>query len=180
MTRDKKGTLENECPVLPLSAGVTLRNELKPGDIGAIVRLHGELYAVEYGWDHTFEAYVAEPLAKFAINQQSRERIWVVERNGVVAGSIAIVSVSPADAQLRWLLLHPELRGVGLARTLMDLALNFCRQQGYESVFLWTEGRLRQAAALYRSVGFELTESVRHELWGDTVEEQRYELRLDA
>src|SRR5215472_7259139 len=45
--------------------GVTVRTYLKPGDIGAIVSLHGILYAGEYGFDPTFEAYVAGPLAEF-------------------------------------------------------------------------------------------------------------------
>ena len=91
-----------------LPAGVSIRHELMPGDIGYLVYLHGTLYSKEYGWDHTFEAYVAGPLSEFAVSRDDRERIWIVERKGVIAGSIAIVGSSTDTAQLRWFLLHPS------------------------------------------------------------------------
>ena len=72
-----------------------------PGDIGCLTYLHGILYAREYGWDYTFEAYVAEPLAKFTKSHTDRERIWIVEKDGKLSGSIAIVESSKGEAQLR-------------------------------------------------------------------------------
>jgi N-acetylglutamate synthase-like GNAT family acetyltransferase len=157
---------------------VKIRYDLKPGDIGYMIYLHGTLYAEEYGWDHTFEAYVAGPLAEFAQSHHDRERIWIVETEGKVAGSIAIVEASQEKAQLRWLLLHPRLRGHGMGRVLVEEAIRFCRDSGYASVFLWTVSALTAAATLYRSVGFQLTEEHTHELWGAMVTEQRYDLDL--
>src|SRR6266567_2559121 len=45
---------------------ITIRHKLRPGDIGYVTYLHGTLYAAEYRWDNTFEAYVAGPLAEFS------------------------------------------------------------------------------------------------------------------
>ena len=161
-----------------LPPNVIVRNDLKPGDIGYLTYLHGVLYAQEYGWDHTFEAYVAGPLAEFAKGHNDRERIWIVEKDANVAGSIAIVEASKEAAQLRWLLLHPELRGHGIGRILVEESIRFCKEKGCSLVFLWTVSHLLAAAELYKAVGFQLTEENRHELWGGTVTEQRYELRL--
>ena len=167
-------------------AAVRIRSELRPGDIGMVIYLHGTLYAKEQGWDHTFEAYVAGPLGEFARSPARRSRLWIVEREsektadrgGQVAGSIAIVEASATEAQLRWYLLHPDLRGRGIGRRLLEGAISFCRGEGYESVFLWTVSALTAAATLYRAAGFHLTEEQEQRLWGATVIEQRYELRL--
>ena len=161
-----------------LPPAITIRHTLRPGDIGYVTYLHGTLYAAEYGWDHTFEGYVAGPLAEFGKSHNDRERIWIVEKDGKVAGSIAIVEASTDEAQLRWLLLHPTLRGQGIGRFLMDEAISFCKENHYSRVFLWTESALTAAASLYASSDFQLTEENTHELWGTIVTEQRYELRF--
>ncbi|TFH51813.1 MAG: N-acetyltransferase [Methanothrix sp.] len=163
---------------LPSDGLVSIRHDLRPGDVGYMTYLHGTLYAPEQGWDHTFDAYVAIPLAEFAKSKSLRERIWIVEKEGRIIGSAAIVKFSEKEAQLRWLLLHPEVRGRGLGRRLVEDALDFCRDVGYSSVFLWTVNTLPIAAQLYQSVGFKQTDELTHELWGSTVTEVRYELAL--
>ncbi len=161
-----------------LPESISIRSQLKPGDIGTLAYLHGILYAREYGWDYTFEAYVAGPLAEFAKAHNARERIWIVEKDGQIAGSIAIVEASEQEAQLRWMLLTPDLRGQGLGRLLVQEALEFCQAQGYASVFLWTVSLLTPATRLYQSVGFRLTEQKSHHIWGADLTEQRYDLML--
>ncbi len=163
---------------MTLPPNITIRHDLKPGDIGYLTYLHGTLYAEEYGWDHTFEAYVAGPLAEFAKSPHDRERIWIVEKDGIVAGSIAIVEAAKDVAQLRWFLLHPDLRGCGIGRQLIEDAIRFCRAQDYSLIFLWTVSALTAAAKLYQSVGFQLTEEHPQQIWGATVTEQRYDLQL--
>ena len=159
--------------------GVSVRIELMPGDVGQITYLHGVVYDEEYGLDTTFEAYVAKPLAEFALSQGNpRQRIWIVEKNGVVCGCAAVVEHSREQAQFRWLLLSRDARGVGLGRRLVEWALRFCRDQGYRSVFLWTFSELEAAAHLYRSHGFKLTEEKTHTIWGRELTEQRYDLRI--
>lgn len=166
--------------LLEIEKSISIRNDLRPGDVGYITYLHAILYAPEQGWDHTFDSYVAIPLAEFAMRKSPRERIWIVEKDGRIAGSLAIVEFSDREAQLRWLLLHPDLRGRGLGRRLVEEALAFCRGAGYRSIFLWTVDTLPEAGGLYRQAGFREREWVTHELWGRTVTEVRHELQLDV
>ena len=65
-------------------SAVAVRTALRPGDVEAIVRLHGSIYAREFGLDSTFEDYVAVPLAAFAKSTAPRERIWIAEQEGRV------------------------------------------------------------------------------------------------
>ncbi|WP_273278895.1 GNAT family N-acetyltransferase [Methanothrix soehngenii] len=153
-------------------------HEIWPGDIGYITYMHAVLYAPEQGWDHTFEAYVAVPLSEFARSKSSREKIWILEDDDRIAGSVAIVKRAEEEAQLRWLLLEPEIRGRGFGRWLVEEALDFSRDMGYESIVLWTAESLPIAEKLYRSVGFEQILRVRHERWGSIVNEVKYRLVL--
>ncbi len=140
--------------------------------------MHGIFHALEQGWDHTFEVYVAVPLAEFAQSKSSREKIWILVEGDRIAGSVAIVKRTEEEAQLRWLLLEPEIRGRGIGKWLVEEALDFSRISGYESIFLWTVETLYIAANLYRSVGFVQRERLTHEIWGSTVTEVKYELPL--
>ncbi|MSQ94035.1 MAG: N-acetyltransferase [Gemmataceae bacterium] len=163
--------------MVPAPSNFTLRHHLNPGDLGAIVRLHGTLYAREYGFDSTFEAYVAGPLADFVLVPSTRNRLWIAERGADIIGCIAIVGISPNDAQLRWFLVDPSVRGLGLGKLLLREASSFSERCGYESVFLWTVSALTAAAKLYRNGGFVKVEEKAGRQWGVEVVEERYVLR---
>ncbi|MCX5826769.1 MAG: GNAT family N-acetyltransferase [Deltaproteobacteria bacterium] len=162
----------------PSTSDVAVRFELRPGDIGYITWLHGILYAKEQGWNHTFEAYVAGPLAEFAKMQSARQRIWIAELDGKIVGTVAVVDAGENRAQLRWLLVDPCARGVGLGRRLVKESIQFATESGYRSIFLWTVSDLHAAGALYRSCGFAKTLKQPRVIWGKMVTEERYDLAL--
>jgi len=157
---------------------IALRTALKPGDIGAIVQMHGLIYAKEYGFDHTFEAYVAGPLGECVCAASARQRIWVAERDNQIVGCIAIVAASPQVAQLRWFLVDPAARGLGLGSRLLAEAVSFSKTMGYDSIFLWTVSALTTAALLYQSAGFKKVEEKPGRCWGVDVVEEKYEMQL--
>ncbi len=155
-----------------------ISNTLESGDLGDIVKQHGLIYAKEYGYDFTFEAYVAEPLAQFAKRNSKRERIWLARLNGELVGTICICENSNIEAQLRWFLIDPKARGNGLGKTLIDQALNFCIAEGYSKVILWTVDGLAASKSLYIRNGFQLIHEEKCQLWGQAQLEQCYEKHL--
>jgi N-acetylglutamate synthase-like GNAT family acetyltransferase len=156
-----------------------IRHELKPGDIGYLIYLHGILYAKEYKYDQTFEVYVAHGLVEFVKSfNPYRDRIWLAEAEGRIIGAVAIVRTSKVEAQLRWYLIHPDYRGQGLGKILLQEALKFCKERKYASVFLWTASELTTASNLYLQAGFKKTEVKSHNVWGKFISEERYDLKL--
>ena len=161
-----------------LSDGITVRHDFRPGDIGRVTWLHGDLYAREWGFDNSFEAYVAEGLVEFARQYDpARDRLWLAETAaGDPVGSVAILSRPNGQAQLRWLIVAPAARGTGLGRHLVASTLAFCRAASHHTLYLWTVSPLVAAARLYTSSGFQLKEELpTARQWGVELREQRYE-----
>ncbi|MBB4634999.1 GNAT superfamily N-acetyltransferase [Longimicrobium terrae] len=157
---------------------MTVRTEVRPGDLGGIIALHGTVYAGGLGFDPGMEALVARPLAEFFLARSDRERVWIAERAGRLAGCIAIVRADEETAQLRWFVVHPDARGAGLGRTLLRDAIAFSRVAGYRRIVLWTVDSLHSAIRLYLAEGFRLAEQKPGPVWGVDVAEQRYDLDL--
>lgn len=161
-----------------MSAGVTVRTDHGPDDLAAVVALHRACYASEWGFDDRFAAHVEAPLAAFAAARSPHERLWLAERDSRLVGCAAIVAAAPGTAQLRWFLVAPDARGVGLGRRLLDAALAFCRDRRYRRATLWTVDLLVTAAHLYRAAGFRLVERRPGSPWGVSLVEERYEMDL--
>lgn len=148
-----------------LDRGLTLRDELRAGDLGRLITLHGEAYARFPGFDLKFEAYVARTFAEFGIDDDFDGRVWMLERDGRLFGSAAIVHRDHGVMQLRWVVLAPELRGGGFGRRLVERAIDYSRQRNATRIVLETTDGLEASAALYRSLGFEIEDQRLRELW---------------
>jgi DNA-binding MarR family transcriptional regulator/GNAT superfamily N-acetyltransferase len=151
----------------------------QPGDIGWITHRQGSLYAEEYGWDETYEALVAEILSAFVKNFDARrERAWIAELDGVIAGSVFLVRQSDEIARLRLLYVEPEARGLGLGRRLVEECIAFARGTGYRTLTLWTNDVLSTARRIYEKAGFRLVSQGRHKSFGKDLVGQTWELTL--
>lgn len=152
----------------------------QPGDMGWVVHRHGFLYAQEYGYDESFEALVAEIVAKFIQHfDPRRERCWIAEQDGEIVGSVFLVKKSKTVAKLRLLWVEPWARGLGIGKRLVDECLRFARQAGYKKMVLWTQSELPAARHIYQEAGFRLAQQKKHRSWGrDDLVAQVWELKL--
>lgn len=155
---------------------ISIRSELRPGDIGYVTYMHGSLYSKEYGYGLAFESYVAKGLCEFYEQYEpERNRIWACEHNDRIIGFLLLMDRGEA-AQLRYFLIEPNYRGIGLGSKLMNLYMDFLQGCGYKTSYLWTTHELSTAASLYKRHGFRLTEEKASTAFGKPVREQRYDL----
>lgn len=148
------------------------------GDLGYIIYRHAVLYQEEYGLGPVFEDYLLEGFLAFSRSEQPGT-IWIAEDGDQIVGFIAMAGIDSETAQLRWFLIEPEYRGIGLGRRLMTVAMDHCRDKGYRKVFLWTFSDLHAARHLYKEYGFQITEEHPNDSWKPGIVEERWDISLE-
>lgn len=158
---------------------ISIRTNLKAGDIGYIISLHGLLYQKEYNYSIAFETYVAKGLYEF-YNQYdpSKDCVWICEHNHAIIGFLLLMHRENNMAQLRFFILLPEYRGIGLGKKLIDLFMKWLKEHDYYGCYLWTTNEQQTAIELYKRYGFILAEEIDSTSFGKPLKEQRYELIL--
>jgi DNA-binding MarR family transcriptional regulator/GNAT superfamily N-acetyltransferase len=160
------GTIEEIFSEAGKPTSVVLRQPA-PGDLGWVVQRHGVLYAEEYGFDQSFEVFVARIVADYADDHDPRrESAWIAEVDGNPVGCVFCVREDDDTARLRLLLVEPSVRGAGVGGRLVDECLRFAARAQYKIITLWTNDVLAEARRVYQRAGFELVSENRHHSYG--------------
>jgi DNA-binding MarR family transcriptional regulator/N-acetylglutamate synthase-like GNAT family acetyltransferase len=151
----------------------------EPGDMGWVVQREGALYAREFGYDASFEALVAEIVARFVRRFDPKwERCWIAEQAGRPVGAVFVVRKSARVAQLRLLHVEASVRGQGIGGRLVDECIRFARERGYRTLMLWTQSHLDAARHVYVARGFVLQQQDKHRSFGKSLTAQVWTLGL--
>lgn len=157
---------------------ITIRTDVRAGDIGYITYMHGWIYQAEYGYSAAFEGYVAESFYKFLLNYNpDNDCLWCAEHNGNIIGCIGIAGCGER-AQLRWFLIDPHYRGIGLGNKLLQKSLNFVKVKNYKSVYLDTTNDLDKAISMYMRAGFVKKLEKSNNSWREDLTEIELEMKL--
>lgn len=133
------------------------------GEMGWVLVRNAQVYEEEYGWPG-LEAVVARIIAEFLGRpDQSRQRAWVADRDGVLLGCILCSEDDADTARLRLLLVEPAARGHRLGVRLVDECVAFARAAGYHRMVLHTQDVLTPARAIYAKAGFTLDHASRED-----------------
>ncbi len=151
-----------------------------PGDLGWIVYRQGALYSEEYRYDERFEALAAKIVGEFVEHfDPRRERCWIAEKDGEVAGSVFLARDTDSVAKLRLLYVEPSARGHGIGERLIAECIRFARQARYQKITLWTQSELHAARHLYDKAGFVRVKEEPHNSFGrDDLVAETWEVTL--
>lgn len=148
-----------------MSGDISIRHELRSGDLGRIVSLHGEAYAPLAGFGLRFEAYVAQTIAEYVLDNDARGRIWLAEQDGKLIGCTAVALRDDNTSQIRWVVVDPAARGHGLGNELVGRAVDYCKAEARNSIYLFTTDGLAESQSLYEKLGFKMISNETNELW---------------
>jgi putative acetyltransferase len=73
-----------------------------------------------------------------------------------IIGTIGVFRINNDFVQLRRWYLHPEFRGKGIGRKLLEKTIAFCRKQGYIGIITISEVELNRALKVYTKAGFKV------------------------
>ena len=156
-----------------------LRREVRPGDAEAIVEIHERIYRPEYGMDARFVDGVRGTIER-AVESGWPDGggAWLVDGPDGLSGCLGLTDEGDGLGRVRWVVLAPEARGIGLGRRMITETVDEARRLGFQRLKLDTFGALTTAAAIYRSLGFELISEERTAMWKPQIAYQRYVLDL--
>jgi len=157
-----------------------IRTIINEEDAKYIVDAHWRTYTEEYQYDRSFIEFFTNPILPYYKNLDlGKENMWILEIDGKPKGTISIMKIDENTAQLRWFLIEPEARNSGYGKKLIQQAIQFCKDNDYKTIFLWTNSILTTARKIYERNGFKLTKSRDRILSNREMKEEKFVLILD-
>jgi len=119
-------------------------------------------YASSLDFDLGFQSFDEELAALSRVYGPPHGCLLLARCHGVPVGCVGIRRLDETTCELKRLFVRPRLRGLGLGRCLVNVALASARELGYATVRLDTVPAMAEAIALYRSLGFVEIAPYRH------------------
>jgi ribosomal protein S18 acetylase RimI-like enzyme len=80
-------------------------------------------------------------------------QVTVAERHGAIVG-IIVLTVTDEGFLVDNLAVHPDHRGTGLGRALLEFAEAEARRAGFDALYLFTHEQMTENLALYARIGY--------------------------
>ncbi|PCD34194.1 hypothetical protein FGRA07_08512 [Fusarium graminearum] len=158
---------------------ISIESGYRPGLLARCLEMHITHYHPVNSWGLAFETSVAAAWAdliqRLETNPRNQVFAAVQETDDPAAFTQKIVGTilvdaenmkQPGTAQIRGFIVDERARGLGVGKKLLNAAMEFVQEQGFDRVSLYTSRTQETSLFLYNKAGFQIVEDVEKDLWG--------------
>jgi len=130
-----------------------IRDAASEKDIEVVRELFLE-YQAAIGVNLCFQSFGEELATLPGAYSRPSGRLMLAVDGPSILGCVGLRPLDRTDCEMKRLYVRPQGRGLGVGRVLVTTVLDEARAVGYRRVLLDTLPPMREAIALYRSLGF--------------------------
>jgi putative acetyltransferase len=130
--------------------------EFRDEHAAGVIALIASIFA-EYNLTFDINDYDADLTRIHAKYRDAGGAFWVLEDDGRVVGTVAVMPLSPAEVEIKRVYLDAALRGQGWGRWLSGHAIAWAVAHSHTRARLWSDTRFDRAHVMYERLGFRRT-----------------------
>lgn len=158
---------------------ISIEPGYRPGLLARCLEMHITHYHPVNSWGLAFETSVAAAWADLIqrLETNPRNQVFAAVQDTddpaaftqKIVGTILVDAENmkqPGTAQIRGFIVDERARGLGVGKKLLNAAMEFVQEQGFDRVSLYTSRTQETSLFLYNKAGFQIVEDVEKDLWG--------------
>lgn len=106
----------------------------------------------KYFWVEPHDEEVLGKPEKYIINEGGN--IFFVREGEEIIGTVALMKIDESTFELTKMAITPRAQGKKIGQKLMEYALDYARNRGWERLIIYSNRKLENAIHIYRKYGF--------------------------